>query len=81
MVPFLIIFPLVLAVLLYLIKAPKVLNVLTLLGGTVVIAGVIWLTISWAMDGFNAQLLYKDAHLADHFSSDDELRAPVIRWL
>ena len=73
MVPFLIIFPLVLAALLYLIKAPKVLNALTLIGGTVVIAGVVYLTISWAMNGFNQQLLYKDAHLANHFILAGEL--------
>ncbi|MCR4716325.1 MAG: NADH-quinone oxidoreductase subunit L [Lachnospiraceae bacterium] len=66
MVPFLIIFPLVLAVLLYLIKAPKVLNILSLIGGVTVIAGVIYLTISWVMGGCKKTLLYGDAEIADH---------------
>ena len=66
-IPFLIIFPLVIAFLLFVIRADKVRSVIAYFGAVMIMVGVGVLTYLWIDNGSKAVTLYIDTKVSDYF--------------
>ncbi|MBO6215337.1 MAG: NADH-quinone oxidoreductase subunit L [Lachnospiraceae bacterium] len=64
-VPFLICFPFVVAVIMYLVRVNKVRNFIAYLSAVLLMVAVGVLTVQWVMGGANPISLYYDPHIAD----------------
>ena len=65
-VPFLIIFPLVIAFLMFVVRADKVRSVIAYVGAVLIMAGVGYLTWMWIAGGSKMMTLYVDTEIADY---------------
>lgn len=78
MVPFLICFPLLVALLMYVIKVNKIRNIIAYISAAVVMVAVLIMSILWVMDGCNAILLYYETEIVDKVILSVELLLMVI---
>lgn len=78
MVPFLICFPLFVALLMYVIKVNKIRNIIAYISATVVMVAVLIMSVLWVMDGCNAILLYYETEIVDKVILSVELLLMVI---
>ena len=65
-VPFLIIFPLVIAFLMFVVRADKVRSVIAYVGAVLIMAGVGYLTWMWIAGGSKTMTLYVETEIADY---------------
>ena len=65
-VPFLIIFPLIMACLMFIIRAENVRRVIALFGSIIIMIASIVLAVQWFMNGSKVMMLYTETELADH---------------
>lgn len=78
MVPFLICFPLFVALLMYVIKVNKIRNIIAYISAAVVMVAVLIMSVLWVMDGCNAILLYYETEIVDKVILSVELLLMVI---
>lgn len=78
MVPFLICFPLLVALLMYLIKVNKIRNMIAYISAGVIMVAVLIMSILWVMDGCNPILLYYETEIVDKVILSVELLLMVI---
>ena len=78
MVPFLICFPLFVALLMYVIKVNKIRNIIAYISAGVIIVAVLIMSVLWIMDGCNAILLYYETEIVDKVILSVELLLMVI---
>lgn len=78
MVPFLICFPLFVALLMYVIKVNKIRNIIAYISAGVIMVAVLILSVLWIMDGCNAILLYYETEIVDKVILSVELLLMVI---
>ena len=64
-IPFLILFPFVVAVLMYCIRVNKIRNFIAYISSVIIMAAVGILTVQWALGGAGNIYLYNETHLAD----------------
>lgn len=65
-VPFLIIFPVIMACLMFFAREEKVRRVLAFLGSVVIMVAAVVLAVQWFMNGSKLMVLYEETELADH---------------
>ncbi|MCI8428357.1 MAG: NADH-quinone oxidoreductase subunit L [Lachnospira sp.] len=78
MVPFLICFPLFVALLMYVIKVNKIRNIIAYISAGVIMVAVLIMSVLWIMDGCNAILLYYETEIVDKVILSVELLLMVI---
>lgn len=78
MVPFLICFPLLVALLMYVIKVNKIRNMIAYISAAVIMVAVLIMSVLWVMDGCNAILLYYETEIVDKVILSVELLLMVI---
>ncbi len=78
MVPFLICFPLFVALLMYVIKVNKIRNIIAYISAGGIIVAVLIMSVLWIMDGCNAILLYYETEIVDKVILSVELLLMVI---
>ncbi len=78
MVPFLICFPLFVALLMYIIKVNKIRNIIAYISAGVIMVAVLIMSVLWIMDGCNAILLYYETEIVDKVILSVELLLMVI---
>lgn len=78
MVPFLICFPLLVALLMYVIKVNRIRNIIAYISAVVIMVAVLIMSVLWVMDGCNAILLYYETEIVDKIILGCELLLMVI---
>ena len=68
-VPFLICFPFLVSILMFLIRVNKVRNFIAYVSAVVIMGAVAVLVVVWAMNGCQEILLYEDTEVVDHVMS------------